>query len=334
MSDFSKKDVKGIGVAKRALITGVSGQDAAYLARHLLGMDYELTGSSRDTELPVYQNLTRLGIVQDIELVSMNLEDPASVASILKTKSYDEIYHLACQSSVGLSFEQPIGTINSGVMGTLNLLEAVRTFQPAAKFYNASSSECFGESQMPSDSGSSLVPRSPYGIAKTAASHLARIYREAYSLFAVSGFMFNHESPLRGKRFVTTKIIDAAYKAAIGVDKKLVLSNTHVFRDWGWAPEYVQAMHQMLQQSQPLDVAIGTGKSSSLLDFVKYAYAYFELNYLDYLVVDERVLRPNEIRCNFCNVEEARLKIGWSANYNLPDVVNALCEAKANGTYG
>ncbi|MGA0200759.1 MAG: GDP-mannose 4,6-dehydratase, partial [Prochlorotrichaceae cyanobacterium] len=252
-----------------ALVCGVSGQDGAYLARLLLEKGYQVYGTSRDSQMSSFHNLVRLGIREKITLLSMVPTDFRSVLQALKVSQPDEIYHLAGQSSVGLSFEQPAETLESIGMGTLNLLEAIRFQDLPVRFYHAGSSECFGDTRnLPADEDTPFRPRSPYGVAKATAFWAVANYREAYGLFACSGILFNHESPLRPPRFVTQKIITTAHRIAQGSPEKLHLGNIQVQRDWGWAPEYVEAMYQMLQQSSPEDYVIATGTTTSLEGFV------------------------------------------------------------------
>lgn len=253
---------------KTALICGISGQDGAYLAQWLLQQGYLVYGTSRDAQMASFSNLKRLGIHTQIHLESMALNDFRSVLQVLSKVEPDEIYNLAGQSSVGLSFQQPMDTLESITTGTLNLLETLRFTELPAKFYSASSSECFGDTgEVAADESTPFHPRSPYAVAKAAAFWAVSNYREAYHLFACSGLLFNHESPLRPERFVTRKIVATAVRIANGSGEKLHLGNVSIRRDWGWAPEYVQAMWLMLQQEQADDFVIATGEAYSLEDF-------------------------------------------------------------------
>ena len=237
---------------KRALISGISGQDGAYLAKLLLGKGYQVFGTARDAQMASFRNLETLGIRQQVTLLSMALNDFRSVLQTLSKAKPDEVYNLAGQSSVGLSFEQPVETLESISIGTLNLLEAIRFLQQPIRLYSAGSSECFGDTGgAPADETTSFHPRSPYAVAKSAAHWEVANYREAYSLFACTGILFNHESPLRPERFVTRKIISAACRIAAGSGEKLQLGNISIARDWGLASEYVDAMWRMLQQDDP-----------------------------------------------------------------------------------
>jgi len=256
----------------KALICGISGQDGAYLAKLLLNKNYSVCGTSRDAESSTFKNLNILGIKDKVELESMALNDFRSVLQVIVKFEPDEIYNLAGQSSVSLSFAQPVETLDSIATGTLNILEAIRFTGKNIKFYNASSSECFGDiGDCPADENTPFRPRSPYAVAKATAFWEVANYREAYNIFACSGILFNHESPLRSQRFVTQKIIQTAHNIAQKKATTLELGNIDIKRDWGWAEEYVEAMYLMLQQPQPDDYVIATGASYSLQDFVAQA---------------------------------------------------------------
>ena len=253
---------------KRAFICGISGQDGAYLAQLLLKRGYQVTGSSRDAQISPFANLHRLNLRQEVAVESVAITDFRSVLQALIKVEPDEVYNLAGQSSVALSFQQPVETMESIGIGTLNLLEAIRFLGKPIKLYNACSGECFGDIPQAADEATPFRPRSPYAVAKAAAFWEVANYREAYQIFACSGILFNHESPLRPARFVTKKIIAAACRIARGSQEKLSLGNITIQRDWGWAPEYVEAMWLMLQQDKPDDYVIATGQSHSLEEFV------------------------------------------------------------------
>lgn len=243
-----------------------------------------------------FSNLVRLGIRQQIQLESVALNDFRSVLQVLTKIEPDGVYNLAGQTSVGLSFEQPVETLESITIGILNLLEVIRFLSKPIKFYKASSSECFGDTG--GEAATETIPfrpRSPYGVAKAAAFWEVANYREAYNLFACSGILFNHESPLRPERFVTQKIISTACRIAAGSPEKLFLGNISIERDWGWAPEYVEAMYLMLQQNQPDDYVIATGTSRKLEDFVAHAFSELNLDWKEYVVANKRLLRPTNI---------------------------------------
>ncbi len=310
---------------KQALICGVSGQDGAYLAQLLLDKGYKVCGTSRDAQISSFHNLTRLGIRDRVQFASMSLTDFRSVLQVLTKVKPDEIYNLAGQSSVGLSFDQPVETLESIATGTLNLLEAIRFMSSPIKFYNASSGECFGDTgDTPADETSPFRPRSPYAVAKAAAFWEVANYREAYGLFACSGILFNHESPLRPTRFVTQKIIAAARRIAGGDMEPLKLGNLAVKRDWGWAPEYVEAMYLMLQQEQPDDFVISTGQSHTLEDFVAKAFATVGLDWRSHVEIDRSLFRPTDLAGGLGDPSKAKTKLGWQARYQMPDVVKMM----------
>ena len=314
---------------KKALICGISGQDGAYLAKYLLEQGYEVCGTSRDAQISSFRNLLRLGIREQIKLVSMSLTDFRSVLQVLTKIQPYEIYNLSGQSSVGLSFEQPVETLDSIATGTLNLLEAIRFTGAPVKFYNAGSSECFGDTgDVAADEKMLFQPRSPYGVAKAAAFWEVANYREAYGLFACSGILYNHESPLRPERFVTQKIVAAACRIARGSSEKLHLGNISVQRDWGYAAEYVEAMHLMLQQQQPDDYVIATGETNRLEDFVAEAFAVVNLDWHDRVECDNSLYRPSDIAVNRGNPAKAKEKLGWKASYKMRDVVRVMVEDK------
>lgn len=317
---------------KTALICGISGQDGAYLADLLLKNGYSVCGTSRDAQMSSFQNLSRLGIREQVKLESMSLTDFRSVLQVLTKVKPNEIYNLAAQSSVGLSFNQPVETLESIATGTLNLLEAIRFTGADIKLYNAGSSECFGNTgELAADENTPFRPRSPYAVAKSAAFWEVANYREAYGLFACSGILFNHESPLRPERFVTQKIITTACKIAQGSTEKLYLGEISVRRDWGWAPEYVEAMYKMLQHDEPDDYVIATGKTSALQDFVVEAFTCVGLNWEDYVETDQSLYRPTDIAVGRANPAKAQEKLGWQAQYKLPDVVRMMVEARQKG---
>ncbi|NJL09600.1 MAG: GDP-mannose 4,6-dehydratase, partial [Calothrix sp. SM1_7_51] len=303
---------------KKALICGVSGQDGAYLAQLLLNKGYFVCGTSRDAQISSFNNLVSLGIREQVKLESVSLNDFRSVLQVLNKIQPDEIYNLAGQSSVGLSFEQPVETLESIATGTLNLLEAIRFTGKKIRFYNAGSSECFGDTNgYIADEDTPFRPRSPYAVAKSTAFWQVANYREAYNLYACSGILFNHESPLRPERFVTQKIIAAACRIAKGSDEKLLLGNISIQRDWGWAPEYIEAMYLMLQQEEADDYVVATGESCKLEDFIALAFAELDLDWQEHVVVDESLYRPTDIALGRANPAKARGKLGWSAQFRV-----------------
>ncbi len=314
---------------KKALICGISGQDGAYLAQLLLNQGYTVCGTSRDAQMSSFQNLVYLGIKDQVKLESMSLTDFRSVLQVITKIQPDEIYNLAGQTSVGLSFEQPVETLESIATGTLNLLEAIRFLGARIKVYNAGSSECFGDTgNVAADETTPFRPRSPYAVAKAAAFWEVANYREAYGLFACSGILFNHESPLRPERFVTQKIVATACRIAQGSNEKLYLGNMSIQRDWGWAVEYVEAMYLILQQEQPDDYVIATGESSSLEDFVAAAFASVNLEWRDYVVVDSSLFRPTDLAVGQGNPSKAKNQLRWEAKYKMQDVVKMMVKAR------
>ena len=317
---------------KTALIFGISGQDGAYLARFLLQKGYRVHGTSRDHELNPFNGLKALGIENEVELSSMNSSDFRSVYTTLKRVDADEIYNLAGQSSVGLSFEYPIETFESISLGTVNILECIRLLEHRGRFYNASSSEMFGNTTTPADESTPLNPRSPYAIAKATAHQTISVYREAYGLFACSGILFNHESPLRPERFVTRKITTAAARIAQGSSERLRLGRLDVMRDWGWAPEYVDAMWRMLQQEKPEDFLVSTGESASLERFTEIAFSTVGLCWRDYVDEDATFFRPSDIAVSQADPSAARERLGWEAGKKIDAVVAAMMEHELEGS--
>ncbi len=313
----------------RALIIGVSGQDGAYLAQVLLGKGYEVFGTSRDAHLSTFSNLARLGIRDRVRLLSVAPNDFRSVLTALVQAEPDEIYNLSGQSSVGLSFEQPVETMESISIATLNILEAIRFTKRNIRFYNAGSGECFGDTHgRAADEDTPFRPRSPYAVAKAAAHFEVANYREAYGLFACSGVLFNHESPIRPERFVTRKIVVAACRIARGSRERLRLGNTRVKRDWGWAPEYVDAMWRMLQQERPDDYVIATGETRSLDEFVHAAFSAAGLDWRSHVDHDPALQRPADIEGNFANPEKAARVLGWRASLKMDGVVRKMVAAE------
>jgi len=310
---------------KSALICGISGQDGSYLAQFLIKKDYTVIGTSRDHRLGSFQNLKILAIDKRLSLITLDPKDFHNVLTVLKKFKPDEIYYLAGQSSVGLSFDLPGETLESITMGTLNMLEACRMLDYPVRFYHAGSSECFGETGgKPADEDTPFSPKSPYAIAKASAFWLVKNYRDSYNLFASTGICFNHESPLRPERFVTQKIISSAKRIAAGSNEKLEMGNIKISRDWGWAPEYVEAMWLMLQQKNPIDYVIGTGESHTLTEFIENAFLIKNLDWKDYVFVDEKKNRPNDILYNASNPSLIRDNIGWVAKTTFYDVIKRL----------
>lgn len=313
---------------KTALICGISGQDGAFLAKYLLEKNYHVVGTSRDAHSERFQNLNYLSLISRVDIETMALNDFRSVLSVLAKVEPDEVYNLAGQSSVGLSFEQPAETLESISNGTLNILESIRFLDKNIRFYNSGSSECFGTTTGPVTEDSSFSPQSPYAVAKACAANLLSSYRDAYELFACTGFLFNHESPIRPRRFVTRKIVEAAYKISTGEQTHLTLGDLDIYRDWGWAPDYVEAMWLMLQQEDPSDYIIATGKTVSLRYFVKRAFSEFGLDWETYVISDISLVRPSEIKYNAANIDKAAKELGWIAKHDVDEVIIKLCEAE------
>jgi GDPmannose 4,6-dehydratase len=315
----------------KALICGVNGQDGTYLANFLLGKGYEVIGTSRDAMASSFVNLEILGIREKVATTSMAITDFRSVLQTVDKYRPDEIYNLAGQSSVGLSFDQPVETIESIVIATLNLVEAIRFSGLPTRLYSAGSSECFGDtSAVPATEDTPFHPRSPYAVAKAAAHNLIANYREAYDLYACTGIFFNHESPLRPERFVTQKIVRTAARIADGSKEKLVMGNIDIQRDWGWAPEYVEVMWNMLQLDNPQDFVIATGRTVSLEFFIEQAFRFFGLNYRDYLVINPDLYRPSDIRIGSANPYKANNLLRWKAQVEVEAVIERMCLAANN----
>lgn len=309
---------------KKALIIGVSGQDGAYLAELLLKKGYEVYGTSRDHEVGAFRNLQILGIKEKIRLMSMVTSDFRSVLTALQKADADEIYNLAGQTSVGMSFAYPVETFDSIMIGTMNLLECIRLLGKPVKFYNAGSSEVFGNTPQPATEETPFHPRSPYATAKAAAHYAVANYREAYGLFACTGILFNHESPLRPTRFVTQKIVTTAIRIANGSKERLKLGNLDIYRDWGWAPDYVDAMWRILQQDVPDDFVIATGQMHSLKKFVAKAFDNVGLNAWEHVDSDPGLLRPSDIARSCGDPSKASNRLSWRAKTNFEQIVEKL----------
>jgi GDPmannose 4,6-dehydratase len=310
---------------KIALICGIGGQDGAWLAQLLLTKNYEVWGTSRDAQGGGFANLTRLGVRDKVKLLSMDPEDFRSVFMALKNSKPDEVYFLAGQSSVGLSFEQPAETMQSVALGTLNMLEACRMVEHPIRLYHAGSSECFGDTGgVAANEKTPFHPRSPYAVAKASAFWLVDNYREAYSLFACTGILFNHESPLRPTRFVTQKIILGVKNIAAGSKEKLRLGRMDIARDWGWAPEYVEAMWAMLQQDAPSDYVIATGETHTLQNFVETAFSSVGLDWSKHVEQSKEFMRPTDILISRADPSKAENTLGWKAKLKMPTIIQQM----------
>jgi GDPmannose 4,6-dehydratase len=320
---------------KTALITGISGQDGGYLAAHLLSLGYRVVGTSRDASAAGFEGLERLGIRERVSLQTMSLVDFRSTLQVIARENPGEIYNLGGQTSVGLSFERPVETLESIVVGTVNLLEAIRILRCPTRLYSAGSSEMFGNTgEAPATETSPICPRSPYGTAKASAFWQVAQYREAYGIEACTGILFNHESPLRPERFVTQKIAAAACRIAAGERRRLRLGNLGIRRDWGWAPEYVTAMHAVLQLDEPEDLVIATGTTCSLEDFVREAFLRVGLDWREHVRHDPGLVRPSEIDCGRADPSRARERIGWNPQIRMPEVARLMVDARVAGESG
>ena len=315
-------------MSKHALIFGVSGQDGAYLARFLLEKGYRVFGTSRDAQLSSFANLRLLGIYDAVQTLSANPADFRSVLDAITRTEPQEIYNLSGQSSVGLSFEQPVDTFSSIGIANLTLLEAIRFLGGNIRYYNAGSSECFGNTTAPATEETPFRPRSPYAVGKAAAFWQVVNYREAYDLFACSGILFNHESPLRPERFVTQKIVRAACRIAAGAKEKLTLGNMDIARDWGLSPDYVEAMWLMLQQESPDDYIIATGRTCSLRDFAATVFRCCGLDWAEHVQQSAEFIRPSDIAISSANPEKAARVLNWRAKHKMEDVARLLVEAE------
>jgi GDPmannose 4,6-dehydratase len=311
-------------MCKKALITGVSGQDCAYLARLLLGKGYVVIGTSRDVSEARLHNLKCLGIRDRVNMESMDQNDFRSVIYVLRKTLPDEVYNLAGQSSVSLSFEQPVETMESINSGVQNLLEAIRFLGHPIRLYSAGSSECYGNTESPADESTPFRPRSPYAVAKAAATWQIANYREAYGINACSGILFNHESPFRPERYVTKKIIAAACRISNGSTEKLQLGDISISRDWGWSPEYVEVMWLMLQQDRPDDYVIATGETRSLTEFIDHSFSCLGLDWKEYVRTEAGLKRPSDIRTSRANPSKAMKELGWCAQSKMQDVVRMM----------
>lgn len=315
---------------KKALITGITGQDGAYLAKFLLSKDYKVYGLVRRIVNRDFKNLEYLGIEGDIEYIDGDLTDEASLIHIIRTVRPDEIYHLGAQSFVGTSWDQPIVTSEINAIGTLKLLDAVKNHHPSAKFYHAATSEMFGNS---SESGTqtentAFHPRSPYAISKLFAYWMTVNYKESFSMFCVNGILFNHESPIRGKEFVSRKITDGVARIKLGLAKDIKLGNLDSQRDWGFAEDYVEAMWLMMQEKEADNYIISTGQTHSVRDFLDIAFKHIGINnWLEYVKIDPKFKRPAELNVLQGKSDKARKKLNWKPKVNFEDLVKMMLDA-------
>jgi GDPmannose 4,6-dehydratase len=320
---------------KKALITGITGQDGSYLAEHLLELGYEVHGLVRRVALEAPE--TRIGrishLLDRVTLHSASLESYPSIFHVVSRYDFDECYHLAAQSFVAESFSDGFSTMNTNINGTHYMLAALRELQPKCRFYFAGSSEMFGKVQeVPQNETTRFHPRSPYGISKVAGFELTRNYREAYDMFCINGILFNHEGPRRGYEFVTRKVSSAVAKIKLGLASELRLGNLEARRDWGHAKDYVRAMHLMLQQPEPDDYVVATGVSRSVREFCDRAFEEVGLDYRQYVKTDERFYRPAEVDQLVGDASKARDVLGWKPEYTFEQLVSEMVQADLAAT--
>ena len=309
-----------------ALITGITGQDGSYLAEFLLEKGYRVVGVVRRTSHHSYERIAHLN--GQVEIVSADLLDQHSLTQVVKESKPDEVYNLAAQSFVPTSWQQPVLTGEFTALGVTRILEAVRMTAPGARFYQASSSEMFGKVvETPQSETTPFYPRSPYGVAKVYGHHITVNYRESYDLFAVSGILFNHESPRRGLEFVTRKITDGVARIKLGLAKELRLGNLEARRDWGFAPDYVRAMWSMLQAHEPGDYVVGSGVAHSVLDLVNVAFEHVGLAWEDHVVTDPSLFRPAEVDSLIADATKAHRDLGWEPQCTFEEMIRGMVEA-------
>jgi len=313
-------------MSRSALITGITGQDGGYLAEHLVSLGYEVHGLIRGQNNPRAATVRR--IVPELRLIEGDLHDQSSLIAVLEATHPDEVYNLGAISFVALSFKQAINTGEITGLGVTRMLDAIRVVNPAIRFYQASSSEMFGKvRETPQNELTPFHPRSPYGVAKVYGHHITVNYRESYGLFAISGILFNHESPRRGLEFVTRKITDGAARIKLGLESELRLGNLDAQRDWGFAGDYVRAMHLMLQQDEPDDFVVATGETHSVRELLEFAFTQVGLRWQDHVVVDERFLRPADVAALVGDASKARRVLGWEPTVSFPELVAMMVES-------
>lgn len=318
-------------MSKNALITGITGQDGAYLTKFLLDKGYEVYGTYRRLSTPNFWRLQYLGISEKVNLIPADLIDAGSIVEAVEISKPDEIYHLAAQSFVGASFEQPIGTGEVTGLGVARVLEAIRQINPEIKFYQASTSELYGEGHSSSlAENSPFQPSSPYSAAKLYGYWLTKVYRGAYNIFACNGILFNHESPIRGLEFVTRKISNVVAKIYLGMEKELQLGNLEAKRDWGYAPDYVESMWLMLQQKEPDDYVIATDEAHSVKEFTEKAFDVVGLDWQKYVKVDKRFFRPLDVNFLQGDYSKAKEKLGWEPKVKFDRLVEIMVKEDLN----
>lgn len=309
-----------------ALITGITGQDGSYLAEFLLEQGYQVVGLVRRSSNPNYSRIEHL--LDKIELAQGDLTDLPSLMAVMEKYRPDEVYNLAAQSFVPASWEQPLLTTDVNAVGVTRLLEAIRRVHPTARFYQASTSEMFGQvREMPQNEQTPFHPRSPYGVSKVYGHWITVNYRESYGLFAVSGILFNHESPRRGLHFVTRKVTHGVARIKLGLANELRLGNLDAKRDWGYTGDYVRAMWLMLQQDEPEDFVIGTGEAHSVRELCEVAFSHVGLDYRDFVVVDPKFFRPAEVNILLADPSKARTKLGWQPRVSFEELIRMMVEA-------
>ncbi len=315
---------------KTAFVTGILGQDGPYLAKHLLDQGYKVYGLIRRYSNPNFENLNYVGVTGDIDYIEGDLTDESSLLNIMKSLRPDEVYNLGAQSFVGGSWDQAKLTTEINSIGPLYLLNAIKLFSPTSRYYQASTSEMFGANHddFYQDENTPFHPRSPYGVSKVYAYWITINYRESYKLFTANGILFNHESPIRGKQFVTRKITDGVAQIKHGLAEKLHLGNLDAKRDWGFAGDYVEAMHLMLQVDEPDDYVVGTGECHSVGEFVELAFAHVGIdNWQDYVVIDPRFKRPAEVDHLQARIDKAKNKLNWQPKMSFPELVTSMVDA-------
>lgn len=315
---------------KKALVTGILGQDGPYLAKLLLEKGYKVYGLIRRYSNPNFENINYVGVTDEVDFIEGDLTDESSLMNIIRTTHPDEVYNLGAQSFVHSSFEQAKLTTEVNSLGVLYMLNAIKQYSPTARFYQASTSEMFGLSNDDGfqDENTQFHPRSPYGVAKVYAYWLTVNYRESYGMFTANGILFNHESPIRGKQFVTRKITDGVAKIKYGIANKLHLGNLDANRDWGFAGDYVEAMYLMLQAENPDDYVVATGEYHSVEEFVSLAFKHAGIeNWKDYIVIDPRFKRPAEVPHLRGRADKAREKLGWKPKVNFEELVKMMIDA-------
>lgn len=318
-------------MSKNALVTGITGQDAAYLAKSLLEKGYNVYGTYRRVSTPNFWRLQYLDVLQKINLIPADLVDASSLFEAIRLSEPDEIYHLAAQSFVGASFEQAVSTGDITGLGVARILEGIRQINPDIKYYQASTSELYGDGGMKAQNETTpFMPSSPYAAAKLYGYWITQIYRKGYGIFACNGILFNHESPLRSVEFVTRKISNTVARISLGLEKELHLGNLDAKRDWGYAPEYVESMWLMLQQDEPDDYVIATNETHSVREFAERAFEIVGLDWQDYVKVDKRFMRPVDVNYLQGDYSKAQRKLGWTPKVKLDELVSLMVKEDIN----